>query len=107
MLRKRIDTTPGSDDQGIEKFLTPAGAAQPILSNEEEDGKQDTVRDEGAAHNEVGQALSEMVITAEAQRSNTSKEHLHPTDNRHRLSENAVQNDDNPADPAMNSPFDM
>ncbi len=107
MLRESVDTTPRRNDQRIEELLAAAGAAQPVLADEKENGKQDTVSDEGAAHDEMGQALSEMVVATKTQRSDAPKKHLHPAQHRHCLAEDTMQNDENPANPSMNSPLYM
>lgn len=91
MLRKSVDAAPGRDDSRIEELLAPAGAPQPVLAHQQEDGEQDAVRDERAAHDEVRQALPQVITPAEPLRGDAAKEHLYPADHRHRLPEKAVR----------------
>lgn len=100
---KGVDAPPGRDDQGVEEFLTPTRATQPVLADEEENGEEDSVRDEGTAHDEVGQALSHVVILAETQRRDPPKHHLDPSDQRHRLPEYPVCNDKHAADASVDA----
>lgn len=103
VLGKSVDTSPCGYNQGVEELLAAAGAAQPVLTNEEKKSQQDTVRDESASHDEMRKTLSHVVIPAEAHRSDSTKEHLSPTDNGHRFSEYTVQDDNKPTDPAVDS----
>lgn len=103
MLRKGVDASPGRDDQGVEELLTAAGAAQPVLTNEQQDSKHDTIGNERTAHDEMRQTLSEMITLAEAIRRDTPEEHLRPANNRHRLAENAVKHYEEPTDPTVES----
>lgn len=98
---KSIDTAPSGDDEGIEEFLAAAGPAQPILADQQEDGQTDTVRDEGGAHNEMGQTLAEMVIAAEAERGNATEEHLRPAEDGHGLADDAVGQHEDPSDAGL------
>lgn len=67
VLGKGIDTAPSRNNQRIEELLTATRAAQPVLSNQQENGQTDAVPNKRAAHNKVRQTLAEMVTLAEAQ----------------------------------------
>lgn len=101
VLSESVDTSPRGDNERVEELLAAAGAAQPILTNKEEEGQQDPVGDESASHDEMRQTLAHVVIPTEAQGSDSTKEHLSPADNRHCLSEYSMQNDNKPTDPAV------
>lgn len=73
VLGESINTAPSGDDERIEEFLTAAGTAQPILSDKQEDGQTNTIRNECGAHNEMGQTLTEMIIAAETERGNATE----------------------------------
>ena len=60
-------------DKRIEELLTTTGTAQPILADKQENGQTDTVPDEGGAHDEMGQTLTEMIIATETERGNATK----------------------------------
>ena len=81
MFRKRVDASPERDYQTVEELLTPARPPQPHLSNKQQDCEDDSVCNEGAAHDEVSQTLSQMIASAEALRSDATKQHLHPCHN--------------------------
>lgn len=85
-----IDTTPCSNDHAVVELLRTAGATQPDLTNEKEDGVDDSVGDEGRAHDEVSCTLAGMVALTEAQGSDSAKEHLHPCSQRDDLAEYTV-----------------
>ena len=58
VLGEGVDAAPSGDDEGVEELLTTAGAPKPELADEQEDGKDDAVADEGAAHDEMRKALA-------------------------------------------------
>lgn len=107
MLSKSVNTAPGGNDERVEEFLAPAGATQPVLTDQEEDGQQDSVSDKRTSHNEMCEALAEMVAATETQSSDATKEHLHPADHRHQLADDTVTDDDESTDPAMNTLGEM
>lgn len=107
MLRKGVDASPGRDDQRVEKLLTAAGTAQPVLTNKQQDSKHDTIGNERASHDEMRQTLSEMIALTEPIRSDTPEDHLRPAHNRHCLAENAMQHNEEPANSTMESLFEM
>jgi hypothetical protein len=91
MLCKGIDASPDRDDQRIKEFLASSGPAKPVLPNEKDNGEQDTVRNESAAHDEMSQTLPKMVRMAKSQRRYPSKQHLYPSHERHGLPHNPVE----------------
>ena len=91
MFCECVDAAPRSNDEGIEKLLAPSSPPQPHLSDQKQDQEDYAVCDESASHDEVCQTLSGVVRSAEAKRSDTSKEELHPRHYRHSLSDNAVR----------------
>lgn len=103
MLRESVYTTPNRNDQRVEKFLAPAGPAQPILTDDENDGKQDAVGDEGTSHDKVGEALSEVVPAAEAHSSDTAKQHLGPANHGHHFADQPVRENEKPTNLPMDS----
>lgn len=90
VLGEGIHAAPSRDDERVEELLAPACAAQPELADEKEDCQTDSVSDESASHNEVRQALSHVVILAEAQRRDAAEEHLGPGNHGHDLAQDAV-----------------
>lgn len=58
VLRKCIDAAPCCYYQTVKEFLASAGPPEPHLTNQQQDCENNAVADEGAAHNEVGQALT-------------------------------------------------
>ena len=73
VLGEGVDAAPGGDDGAVKELLAAAGAAEPDLADEQDDGQEDAVGDEGAAHDEVGQALAEVVALAEAERGDAAE----------------------------------
>ena len=55
------------------------------MSDEHDDREQDTVSNERATHDEVGKTLAKMIISTVSQSSDSSKEHLYPCYDWHRL----------------------
>lgn len=90
MLREGVDTTPSRDDGTVEEFLTAARTAEPDLANEQKNGEQHAIGDEGTAHDKVRQALAKMVALAEAQSRDATKDHLYPCIDGERLAVDAV-----------------
>lgn len=82
MFRKRVDHAPGRDEGRVEEFLGSARATQPELTDLQDDGQEDPIPDEGAAHDEMGQTLAEMIGPAEAECRDATKEHLYPSNDR-------------------------
>ena len=105
MLGKGIDTAPCGDDERIEEFLTPAGSPQPVLADKKKNGQADTIRDECAAHDEVRQTLAHVITLAEAERGNTTEEHLRPADNGHDLADDAVRQNEDPSNSSLSGLF--
>jgi hypothetical protein len=93
MFGESIDTSPRSNDHTVVELLRTAGATQPNLTYEKEDGVDDSVGDEGRAHDEVSCTLAGMVALTEAQGSDSAKEHLHPCSQRDDLAEYTVCRD--------------
>lgn len=92
VLGEGVDATPGGDDGAVEELLAAAGAAEPELADKQDDGQEDAVGDKGAAHDEVGQALAEVVTLAETESGDAAEEHLHPGGDGESLAVDAVQN---------------
>lgn len=103
VLGEGVDASPGGDDERVEELLAATGATEPILADEQQDRQQNAVRDKGAAHDEMRQALAEVVIATEAHGGNAAEEHLHPACDGHRLAEDTVENDEDAADAAVNA----
>lgn len=103
MLSKGVDTSPRGDDQRVEEFLTPPGAAQPKLAHEKENGQQNSVGDEGASHDEMGQTLPQMVLSAVAHGCDAPEQHLNPAGDRHGLAQKPMRNDNKAANATVDA----
>ena len=107
VLGEGVHAAPSSDDHAVVEFLRAAGATQPDLSNEKEDGVDDTVCDEGGPHDEVGSTLAGVVALAEAQGSNSTKQHLDPGGQRDDLAQYTVSRDNPFPDLAHETTLDV
>jgi hypothetical protein len=90
MLGEGIDATPRGNDERVEELLAPSSPPQPHLPDQEQNQENDAVCNEGAAHDEMRQALSGVVSSAEAERGDASEEELHPCHHRQCLAHYAV-----------------
>jgi hypothetical protein len=91
MLSKGVDTAPDGNDQRVEEFLASSRPFQPELADQQQDGQEDTVGDEGAAHNEVCRTLAGMVSETESECCYASKNELYPDQDGHGLSNNTMR----------------
>ena len=91
VLGEGVDAAPQGDDQAVEELLAPAGATQPRLADEQQDGGQDAICDERAAHDEMRQTLAEVVTAAVTRRGDAAKEHLHPRGHGQGLARDAMR----------------
>lgn len=91
VLGEGVDAAPGGDDEAVEELGRAAGPAQPQLADQQQDRQQHAVGDEGAAHDEVGQALAEVVALAEAEQRDGAEEHVGPRQDGEGLAVEAVQ----------------
>jgi hypothetical protein len=107
VFSESVDATPSSDDHAVVELLRAAGATQPDLTNEKEDGVDDTVCDEGGAHDEVGSTLTGMIALAEAQGSDSAKQHLHPGGQRDDLAQYTVSRNNPLPDLAHETTLDV
>ncbi|KAI4131149.1 MAG: hypothetical protein LQ338_001354 [Usnochroma carphineum] len=107
VLRESIDATPRRDEQGIEEFLRPPRPPEPPLAHEQQDRQHDPVPDERAAHDEMRQTLSQMILSAKPQRRDPAEEHLHPAYHGHQFSDNTVEEDEVAAYATVDAPFEM
>jgi len=103
VLGKGVDAAPGGNNDAVKELLTPSRPAQPDLSNKQENGQDHTVPNESAAHDEVGQALAQVVALAEAQSRDATKDHLCPGDDRECLAVDAMQDAHGGSDAAVNA----
>jgi hypothetical protein len=101
VLRESVDTPPSGNNQRIKELLTATRLPQPELTNKQEDSQANTVPNESTTHNEMSQTLTEMITPTEAQRGNTTKEHLRPADNRHDLANNTMCQHEDPPNPTL------
>ena len=65
VLGEGVDAAPGGDDDAVEELLRAACTADPALADEEKEREHDTVADERAAHDEVSQTLSQVIVPTE------------------------------------------
>ena len=107
MLGESVDAAPGSNDNAVKELLAPTGPDQPHLSNQQQNQQQDSVRNEGATHDEVCRTLAEMISLAEPERRDASKKHLYPSDKRERFAVEAMQEPKDGADTALEAPLEM
>ncbi len=107
MLGESIDTAPGGNDNAVEELLAAAGAAKPELTNKQQNGEQHAVGNEGAAHDEVCETLSQMIALAETKRRNATEQHLYPRHERERLPVDAMREADGGSDSAVDSLFEV
>ena len=105
MLCERVDAAPSSNDAAIIKLLRPPSASDPKLPHNKEDGQQDTVGDECAAHDKVRKTLTQMIALAEPQCRDAAEDHLHPRNDGESLPENAVGGSHKAADTAVDALF--
>ena len=103
VLSEGVDATPGGDDGAVEELLAAAGSAEPQLADQQENGQEHAVGDESAAHNEMRQALPQMVPLAEAQCGDAAKDHLHPCVYREGLAVDAVQDSEDGSDATVDA----
>lgn len=100
---KSVDATPRRNDDAVEELLRPSCPLQPQLADQEQDGENNSVRDESAAHDEVGKALAQVIALAETQGGNTAKEHLGPREDWQGLAIDAMKQPDERADATVNA----
>jgi hypothetical protein len=107
VFSESVDTTPSSNDHAVVEFLRAAGATQPDLTNEEEDGVDDAVCDKCRAHDEVGSTLTGMLALAKAQGCDSTKQHLHPRGQRDDLAHYTVSRNNPLPDLAQEATLDV
>lgn len=107
VLSEGVDAAPSRNHERIEELLAAAGPLQPHLSHEQQDDKDDSIGDEGAAHDEMGKTLAGVISPAESKCGDASKEELHPGYNRQCLSHHSVSNDNHPANLAVYALLEM
>lgn len=73
-----VDASPQCQHGAIVEFLRAPALAKPNLANEKYNGEDDSIGDEGASHDEMRSALSEIVALAEAQCRDSAKNQLDP-----------------------------
>ena len=103
VLGEGIDAAPRGDHRAVEELLAAPRAAQPRLPDEEHDHHEGTVGNKRRPHDEVREALPEMVIATIPQRGNATEQHLHPGGDGHGLAEDAVGEDRAAAQPAVDA----
>lgn len=90
MLGKGVDTAPRGDDERVEEFLASSCPAQPQLPDEQQNGEDDSVGDEGTSHDEVRGTLAHVVAATESQGREATEKELRPGRNRQQLARNAM-----------------
>jgi hypothetical protein len=103
VLGEGVDAAPGGDDDAVEELLAAARAREPALAREHGDDQNQAVADEGGAHDEVREALAQVVAAAEALRSDAAEQHLRPGRDGEQLADGAVQAQGEPADAAVDA----
>ena len=107
MLGKRIDASKGRNNQRVEEFLTSTGPPQPELSDQQQDREDDSVTDESASHDEMGQTLASVIAPAESERGDSTEQHLYPTSHRHHFPHDTVSFQYNWPNASMDSLFQV
>lgn len=91
VLRESVHTSPKADDQAVPELLAPSAPLQHLLSVQENDRKDDAVPNEGRTHDEMSRTLSRVISATVALASNSTKDHLHPSRDRHNASKNSMR----------------
>lgn len=107
VFSESVDAPPGGNNSAVEEFLAAACAAQPQLTDQEDNSQEDAVGDKGAAHDKVRQALAEMVALAEAESGDSAKHHLDPGGEGEGLAVDAVEDAEEGADAALEALFEV
>ena len=107
VFSKGVDTTPRSNECRVEELLRSSSSLQPGLSDKHDDSQKDAVANESASHNEMGKTLTKVVISTISKRSDSTKQHLYPGDDRHGLANNSVAMNCDLSDLPMESLCDM
>ena len=94
VLREGVNAAPRGDEGAVVELLAAALAQEPRLADDEDDGEDDAVPNERAAHDEMRQTLPQMVVPAQPQRRDAAEEHLHPAQHRECFANDAVAEDD-------------
>lgn len=101
MLSEGVDATPSSNDSAVKELLRSSAPLQPNLTNKQNDSQHDSVANESAAHDEMCQALSEVVALAEAQGRDATEYDLRPRNDWHGLADDGVAGSDQLSDSAV------
>lgn len=107
VLGEGVDAAPGGNDDAVEELLGATGATQPQLADQQGQGHEDTVGDESAAHDEVGQALAEVVALAETLGGDATEQQLDPGDDGENLAADAVYAANPGANTGVETPLKM
>lgn len=91
VLRESVDAAPSGNDGAVVELLRSSRTTNPNLSREQNNGQKDTIGNECASHDKVGCALTNVIALAEAKGGDTSKDHLHPCEKRHRFANDRVE----------------
>ena len=105
VLSKGVDAAPGGNDGTVEELLGTPAALHPHLTDDKDDGQENTIGDESAAHDEVRGTLADVLALAEAESGDAAKDHLRPRQHGHRLSDYGVARPDEFPDPAIHALF--
>lgn len=103
MLGEGVDTAPSRNHKGVKELLAASAPPQPQLSNQEQDGEENAVCYECAAHDEMCQTLAGVIRAAEAHRGDASQHELNPAHNGHELADPTMRLDDYFPDLSMDS----
>jgi hypothetical protein len=90
VFSERIDTSPSRNDGAVIKLLGSSAVSNPNLTNNKNNGENNTIGDKGASHNELGPALADMVTLADTKCRNSAKNHLRPCEDRHKLANDGM-----------------
>lgn len=103
MLGESVDASPSRNHDRVEELLAPSGALQPRLPDQEQNGHNNSIANECAAHDEVRQTLAHVVTAAKSERSDAAEQHLGPGGNGNELAHDAVSGDNESPDLALDS----
>lgn len=107
VLSEGVDAAPGSDDDAVEELRGAARPLDPSLADQQSDGQQDAIGDEGAAHDEVGRTLAQVVALTEALGGDSSKYHLRPANDGEGLAVDAVDSANDGSYALVDAPLEV
>jgi hypothetical protein len=91
MLRESINTPPRRNDNRVKEFLASSRPLQPQLPDKQQHRQHNPIPNKCTPHNEMRQALPQMIVSTEPQCRDPAKQHLHPRGHRQRFPKDTVR----------------